>query len=357
MKSLPLVFAAGILLWAVSASAEDATVTTYYSTPNTSYKNLYVSDDLTVGTAGSGAVTLNGTNTGGAPDVLHLRNNQLGAWQGGSSGGDLVINGNLNVRNTGGSSLFFVNAATNRVGVGTTTPRVPLEVLGDIKGMIVAAHYDTVDYAQPWADMFAQYNTVDNKDSNVTNGPGSRLSATYQDFTGYHFCTQHLDGNPLVFQTIAKPGITTGQGKGQVVIRGIQIDGDNDLIFIVGEAVAAYGTDLPVARANAFSPLASSRLYKKDIEVLTPSDYSAVLDSLARADVVRYLYKGESDANRPHTGFLAEDAPAQVVTSGRKAVSLGDEMGFLLAATKALRLETDDLKRRTERLKPCETKR
>ena len=350
--------AVGLFISSAAFTADDATVTTYYPTPNTDYKSLYISDDLTVGNTMS--------LRGGAPDPLPadpylpagiwLHNNLVGGWLAGSSGGDLVVNGNFNVQNVGGVSQFYVDAATNRVGIGTTTPRTDLEVVGETKAMIIAGHVDTVDWTQPWADMFAEYNTSDTLDSVSTNGLGSRFAAVYTGF-GYTFCTLHLDASPLVFQTLSKPGITTGQGKGQMVIRGIQINGDNDLILIVGEAVAAYGADLPVARANAWNPLVCSRFYKKDIEHFTNSDYSAVLGSLARSNIVSYLYKGESATNRRHTGFIAEEAPAEIVTSNRTAVSLSDEMGFLLASAKALRLETGSLKHRTEELRRWEDSR
>ncbi len=80
-------------------------------------------------------------------------------------------------------------------------------------------------------------------------------------------------------------------------------------------------------------------------------DYRDTLFKLSKADIVHYHYKMEHSNSKLHIGFIAEDAPIEIVSSGRKAISLQNEAGFLLASLKALKIENQELKDRVERVK------
>jgi hypothetical protein len=343
------------------ARADDITVTTYYPSPDTDYKSFSVRESLTAATA-----TLRGSNLTTplpvAPDVLAVMNNDIGGWAAGTHGGNLTVTGNLDITTTADASLLFVNAATNRVGLGTRTPRFPLEVVGDINAMIIAGHADSGNWSVSWTDMSALSNGVDSDDSSVQSYAWAKFAATYFD-SDYRFGTLHLDGSPLVIQTIDKTtvGVTQALGRGQVVIRGVRILEDTtaddltivtpeSLALVVGEAAGVYGANMPKCRANHWN-LNSSAAYKKDIQPLSGGEYAKILGTMDRMNVVNFLYKGEVSTNFPNAGFIAEEAPSDFVSTDKKSVNLGDEMGFLLASAKALKAETDALDSRVRELK------
>ncbi len=314
-----------------------------------------MSNSLTAGDASTTAVvSMFGDNSISDPllDVLDVNNNQISGWASGSTGGNLRVNGNVDIQDSSTNSLFYVDAAAGRVGIGTRTPRTTLEVIGDVKGMITSAHQNTAVYTLPWIELFGQVVSSDSTDSATVNGASDRFGSAYQDSGGnYHLGTLHLDGNPLVFQTIVKSGLTAAQGKGQVVMRGYVYTPDNNLILVVGEPNPFVYSALPMTRANAWNPLACSRMYKKDIASFSLMDYRDTLSKLSKAAIVNYHYKMEPPNSKLHTGFIAEDAPIEITSSARKAVSLQNEAGFLLASLKALKIEDREFKERIERLK------
>ena len=77
----------------------------------------------------------------------------------------------------------------------------------------------------------------------------------------------------------------------------------------------------------------SSKDYKKDIKKLSDED---ALDMVLDTDIYTYHYKGEGSKTPRHTGVIAEKAPDAITTPGKKMVNLGNQLGLLQAATRAL---------------------
>ncbi len=370
VKSLLQKFAAFTALMLVllpALFAGTSTSVTYYPAPIGQYLIVEASQTLTIGRSATPAtgVTFNGNNM---LRVLEVKNNLIGAWLGTSRGGNFRVEGNVNIRDSASRSVFFVDAANNRVGVGLdsnsirTNSGMNLDVRGSLKAQVIAARESTADPyndTNPWGEMQAQYNAADNT-SAAANPAGSyaRFSTVYKDVslnpTGYSFGTLHIDAQPIYLQSRNKSaqGVTLGQGRGRVVIRGYNdplMTGATgtaaNLIFVVGEP-GSTGISL----ANNWNANSSSRAFKKDIAPLAHADYQAALSKLASTDIVRYRFKEEAPDEPLHTGFIAEDAPAEF-SEGGKTVSLQDEMGFLLATLKALKTESDQMRRRTEELR------
>lgn len=403
---LNLVFCAA--LFAAGATR----LSTYVNAPYGYYKELTAKTALNVGnsTTAATSITLNGSNTSNQVP-LAVKNNGTQTYQSGTSGGGMSVSGDFSVADSSSRSLFFVKSSNNRVGIGTTSPRTTLDVqrnltrqgtngvnLNDVKSMVIASHQvgAVQNYTYPWAEMNAQYNAADNNTDTPLN-PGARAgfagissdNVTNADpstnaYYPKYWVTTHIDGNPVLIQSINKsPDVVTGGGYGQVVIRGFptlasQFTGAgvyngllpagapplpstsatytlNNAALIVGEwtnsqyTVANSASYTPQTRANSYVGL-SSRAFKKDIVPLAPADYRQSLDRLVRTDIFYYRYKSDPEGTRPRVGYMADDAPKEVIRDG-VGVSFQENNGFLLSALKALQMENKEMSDRIERLK------
>ncbi len=95
---------------------------------------------------------------------------------------------------------------------------------------------------------------------------------------------------------------------------------------------------------------ASSREGKKDIEALTPEEYSLLLEKVKESEVVWFRYRIQEN-DELHIGVIAEDAPEEMVDAERTGIPTGDAIGFLLAAIKAQQEGIDSLREEVEALK------
>lgn len=94
----------------------------------------------------------------------------------------------------------------------------------------------------------------------------------------------------------------------------------------------------------------SSRAFKTDIRPLVAADVSRLAGEAWNLSVVRYRYKGDPDGSRLRTGVVAEEAPAEILSADKKAMSLSDTVAFLFAAIRELKQENDRLEKEVARL-------
>ncbi len=143
-----------------------------------------------------------------------------------------------------------------------------------------------------------------------------------------------LDGNPIMFATLSR----------QVVVNGDALPGEPNTVLIIGRA--ADGT---AAYASAWNVIASSRALKTDIVPLGFQGYTSALQDLQKTDIISFRYKNDPAAHE-RIGFVAEKAPEAIVNSARDAVSVTDEVGWLMAAAKGLRIEQKGVAERIAKL-------
>ena len=66
--------------------------------------------------------------------------------------------------------------------------------------------------------------------------------------------------------------------------------------------------------------------------------------------MVKYRYKKDfrpsEDNGKEHIGLIAEDAPEEMVITGRTKLNVGDMIGMALSAIKALSAKIDTLERK-----------
>jgi hypothetical protein len=79
----------------------------------------------------------------------------------------------------------------------------------------------------------------------------------------------------------------------------------------------------------------STREKKQDIRYLTGDDEDEVLRSLSDLKMVRFRYKGKDLDDEVHLGFIAEEAPKQILSADGKAVHLYDYTSYAITAIKA----------------------
>lgn len=91
--------------------------------------------------------------------------------------------------------------------------------------------------------------------------------------------------------------------------------------------------------------IVSSRTMKTDIQPLAESDYKKIFNQAASLKMTRYHYKNENADQTPHLGVIAEETPKVLLSSDKKAVSLSDEIGFMIAVTKELVAENREIER------------
>lgn len=319
--------------WAACALAQQS-VATYYSSPDGDYRDIRVNGALRTGNATTTASTASFFGN------LTVHDNDAPNTQG--TGGALVASDNFSLLNAAGNyCLLCVNASTNRVGVGTNNPQETLDVRGDLKSMIVSAFMDPLTMGQPWAEMSSE------------RYPHVKFTAVYHDGGDYRFVMQHIDGHPLYMQSLDKTadGVTLGQGRGQVIVRGVP-DTDVNTGLMLGEAAggAHYNNLDPEVRGGNFVTITSSREYKRDIQPLTSAQVASRLEDLKKLDVVQFRYKGTAPDTKKHIGLIAEDAPPDMATPDKKSISLMGEVYFLMASAKGLAAEQEELRARIKRL-------
>jgi hypothetical protein len=382
VKRLALFFFAALCLAhaAPAAAAEHIDVTTYFDAPFADYRELRVTgaltlgeDDANVGTIAIGTRSYTSVFYGG----FNVWNNDRPGRFGDHHGGTLSVSGSMDIEDASGNPLVYVDAATNRVGMGTRTPAATLDVKGEVKGMSLFAYGDPLDQGEPYAELFAEFNVA------------ARISATYWDYTStpqkFRYCTTHIDGNPLAIQSIDKGSGYTDEigaaGHGECIIMGKRTGYTtvgHTVIFVVGEPYDGqnlapdqsegpgwnpgdYPVNVPLSSPAVPMPKSeayahgwyqySSREYKKDIVPLAPAEYGSLLSRFMATNVVHYRLKAEDGNARPSLGLIAEEVPVEMVDEDPKSISLGEEASVLLAVAKSVRMEQQDLRRRVEELK------
>ena len=96
----------------------------------------------------------------------------------------------------------------------------------------------------------------------------------------------------------------------------------------------------------------SSRTLKTDIEPLSSSEYTTLLEQLSQMEVVRFRWKEQAKGETgPHLGIIAEDAPMEITNPDQTAIRAPESFAFLAASLKALKGELDTLKIENQSLK------
>jgi len=89
--------------------------------------------------------------------------------------------------------------------------------------------------------------------------------------------------------------------------------------------------------------LQSTAAVKKDIVPVSAADAVALRLQLDQLPLFTFRYRDEGADAQPHTGVIAELAPAMILAPDGKAVDLYNYVGVTVGATKALSANVDEL--------------
>lgn len=320
----------------ILVDADDIILSTDYVSPAGNYEDLNVSQTLSVGTPAS---PVNSTLR------ADLRIYKAFGATFSSPGGSLTA-ASLDLRDSAANPLVFVDSANNRVGIGTSSPVMTLDVTGSAQAINLQAYADPNQREAGFVEFFSSTEAAIVTPDDNRLGPVCLASAAVGD---YDLLPLYLDANPLVLQSVPKAGVTEGRpagapnGFGQVVIKGDPVTGSNNYVLVVGQGSSGFGT------IHAVNTWTSSMGEKKDIRRLGSADHSAFLSQLEDVSVVRFRYKGEPSGSRRRLGMVAETLPDWVkVAEGYREM---EAVGFLLGAAHGVADQQKAIQRRVDALK------
>ncbi len=219
-----------------------------------------------------------------------------------------------------------------------TAVNVPGAVTGDSRGSEFQVNGDIHAYAYRASQRYPDQN-----DTRVHFGPTKVSGVSWLDMrakTGMIDANQWAHGMSTLYFRADPMLVLNGYSRANVGI------GTTNPTYLL--QVGDPGSGLQ-AIAHSWD-IYSSRAYKTDIRPFSPADYRLAADRVGDLNLVRFRYKEDKPGDKKILGFIAEEAPNEILSPDGKAVSLGDTLGFLLAAIKGLKAENDALRTEIERL-------
>ena len=200
-------------------------------------------------------------------------------------------------------SLGFFVDRNGCVGIGTTTPNSPIDVVGEIN-----AHYSF---------------------SLRTDNYDMIFLPTWNDDTSvYDLRIINFDPGTIAFST------TTTQGSSTIRMR-VFNNGDVG-IGLPWESSPSYKLHVAGQVGATGFVNTSSRESKTAIEAVTASETDEMLRRLLAMEPTTYEYKEEYGADgRRHLGFIAEDLPAAVQSGNGRGVDIYALMTYTIGALQA----------------------
>lgn len=318
--------------------------------------------------------------------------------------GDANNSGRVILRTGSNDRVTVINSGD--VGIGTSSPKAKLHVVGNATlGSIVVSPNDssggkdselllTEDNNGTYG-MKIKYDGGDNhiyfygKSDTTTYGPHVAINRDNGNVgigTKNPSKNLHVVGSATLGSVMISPNETTSDDDSELILTEdddgtygmkIKYDGLDNRIYIYGkfdtdiygphiainrnDGKVGIGTKAPDrileigsgkgnARADGWD-VWSSKEYKKDIASLDSSDYEDILRKVGEIDVVKYRYKREDDDNKLRIGVIAEEAPKEIISEDKRAMSLSDSIGFLIAAIKAQQQKILALEKEITKLK------
>jgi hypothetical protein len=248
---------------------------------------------------------------------------------------------------TGGTNITWTTGFavdnTGKVGIGTGSPAVALDVYGSVNlrdaynltwGGAYGAHIPTiVGSTNSSAGYLAFYpdGSTSGERMRIDSSGNVNIGTSGQAYKLYVAGTTRLNGNVTIIGTLFLSG--TGAG--------------------AGDSYLCYNTGTGLATWNGAGCNVSDVRLKKNIQTLENP-----LDKIAQLRGVTFDWKTETKAHHgPQIGFIAQEVekvfPSAVATGedGMKSVSYDKLVAPLVEGVKALKADNDNLRREVEELR------
>ena len=232
-----------------------------------------------------------------------------------------------------------IDVVGGKVGIGTTAPNAPLEVVGDTPGSIGGFPAGSLQVRS--------LSTGINANAVITGhnafGGNKQLwylgsSSSNNDnviFINRQNASMQFGTNGLTVLSLSAPG-NVGIGTASP---GAKLD-VNGRLFVAGTGLGNFplemGSGAHVTVGGVWTN-ASSRDYKKNVRRLTKKGALSILDALVP---VSFEYK---NGGEKHLGFIAEDVPEEVASPDRKGLSPMDFVAVLVTVVQDLRRKVSTL--------------
>ena len=121
----------------------------------------------------------------------------------------------------------------------------------------------------------------------------------------------------------------------------------------IGGDTAIYSTNKLQVGGNAIADgwnINSERKLKKDIQVLTETEASDLLQKIDSMPLFKYRYKKEPSTRKLRIGFMVDSSPKEILSEDEDSISLGDTCGALMAIIKIQNKKIKELENRLEKV-------
>lgn len=264
------------------------------------------------------------------------------------------------------------------VGIGTNNPTSPLQISSSLGGARTNAVYKLMSITGNSSD--GGYENVSHYGLSITptfagnyghsTGYGLYLNPTFSDGASPGFGTKYsfynASGEKSYFAGPLGIGIPPQDywGPGLIVKGPIRAGAGNntDCDIYIGDDVCfrddqngslnVYhysATRWAPVNALSFSSR-SSRDIKKDITELSDKDFQKMAETLRKLSMFTFRYNTEDESHSLHTGIIAEESPASILSDDQKGVNLYDYASLALGAFKAQQKEIEELKAGNQKL-------
>lgn len=223
------------------------------------------------------------------------------------------------------------SAVGGKIGIGTTDPKAPLEIVGDLPGNTGGFSGGILQVRNPGTNVNDSAGiTLHN--SNNGNRQLAFIGSASSGNEDIVFLNRRngklwFGTNGLTVLTLSAPG-NVGIGTASPAAK-LHVNGS---LYVEGTGLGNFplemGSGANVTVGGVWTN-ASSRAYKKNIRSLTQKGALRILDALTP---VAFEYRAGGEK---HLGFIAEDVPEEVASPGRKGLSPMDIVAVLVKGFQA----------------------
>ena len=244
-----------------------------------------------------------------------------------------------------GGNATFGNATTGSLGVGTLAPSTRVHLKGTT-GLLIEGPTNPPTTKVPYAMQATGTDLLISRESGSTGGATADEGISIVQ-NGSDYYIGICKSNPAYPMDVGLIGTAPAGNFGDWAVMGTPED-DSGL----GWHMTLNGNGY--TNSTSGWETISSVAIKTGIERLVLSEEQALLEKILRLPLYHYRTKQAGSEKERHIGFLAEEAPQEMVDDHFRGITPTDSLTTLLAAVKAQRAEIQTLEAEVDRLEKKE---